>query len=410
MARGQLVLGLDVGTTKVLALLGEVFDGGQINVIGVGQSPSRGLRKGVVVDIDSTVRSIQDAVQKATRMAGFPVRSAYLAVAGGHIISYNNKGVVAVHRGDHEIGPEDVDRVLEAARVINVPSDREIMHVLPRQYVVDGYDGVRDPIGMVGSRLEVEAHIVTATAATLQNLYRCVERAGIEVEDVVFAPLAAGEAVLLPDEKELGVVLADIGGGTTDVAIYTQGGLAHSTVLPIGGEYITTDIAVGLRTSLAQAEVVKIDFGYAYPALAGDGRVFPVPGVGGQGVREVEANYLSEIIEARLRELLGSLGVALRSSGLERAVPGGVVLTGGVAATRGLTELAMDELDLPVRVGKPDNLGGLQDMASHPGHAVAVGLLVQAAGYYEAAGRSSRGGNRLAGLGDRVRGWFRAMF
>lgn len=408
MARKDVVVGLDVGTTKVLALVAEVRRSDEMNVVGVGASPSRGLRRGIVIDIESTVRSIQEAVRKAEHMCGFPVRSVTLGVAGGHIACLNNRGIVAVTRPDREIVREDVERVLEAARVVDIPADREIVHVLPRHYVVDGYEGVRDPVGMVGSRLEVEAHIVTGSATTLQNLLRSVERAGIEVEDMVFAPLAAGEAVLMEDEKDLGVVLADIGGGTTDVAIFHQGSPVHSTVLPLGGEYITTDVAVGLRTSLAQAEILKIDYGCAAAALAAEEKVFPVPGVGGQGIQQCSAKTLAEIVEARLREILAAVAEAIRQSGYPLGLPGGVVLTGGVAATRGITELAMEELDLPVRVGTPERLGGLEDMAALPSCATVVGLAACAA---RALGleRAQRNG-RLTGVTDRLRGWWRELF
>lgn len=406
MARRDLVAALDVGTTKVLALVAQVHRRGEIEVIGVGSSPSRGLRKGVVVDIDSTVRAIREAAQKAQRMSGIPLQSVHLGVAGGHIQSQNNRAVVAVTSRDREISGEDVERVLEAARVIPLPPDREIVHVLPRQFLVDGYDGIRDPIGMTGSRLEVEAHIVTGASATLQNLYRSVDRAGLEVDEVVFAPLAAGEAVLYADERELGVALADVGGGTTDLAIFAGGSLCHSAVLPMGGEYITTDVAVGLRTSLAQAEVVKIDYGCAAAHLAPEGKAFPVPGVGGQGIHQVSAKDLAEIIEARLREIFAGLRALLKEAGAARSLPGGLVLTGGVAATRGIADLAAEALGLPVRVGMPANLGGLQDMASAPAFATGVGLLMHAAN----RGRSAlgeRGRRRGGGLSERMRDWFR---
>ncbi len=406
MARRDLVAALDVGTTKVLALVAQVHRRGQMEVIGVGSSPSRGLRKGVVVDIDSTVRAIQEAVRKAQRMSGFPLQSVYLGVAGGHIQSQNNRAVVAVTGRDREITAEDVERVLEAARVISIPPDREIVHVLPRQYIVDGYDGIHDPIGMTGSRLEVEAHIVTGVSATLQNLYRSVDRAGLEVEEVVFAPLAAGEAVLVEDEKELGVALADIGGGTTDIAVFSNGSLFQSAVLPLGGEYITTDVAIGLRTSLAQAEVVKIDYGYATPHLAPEGKVFPVPGVGGQGIHQVPAKTLAEIIEARLGEILAGIRSVLKESGLIQALPGGLVLTGGVAATRGIADLAAQELGVPVRVGTPANLGGLQDMTAAPAFATGVGLLAHALNRSHPRVRD-RGAPSRGGFTERVRDWFR---
>lgn len=414
MARRDLVAGLDIGTTKVLALVAEVQRSGQVDIIGVGTSPSRGLRRGAVVDIESTVRAIRDAVQKAERMSGRPVQSYYLGVAGGHITSHNHRGVVAVTGRDREIAAEDVDRVMEAARVISFPPDREILHVLPRQFIVDGYDGIRDPVGMLGTRLEVEAHIVTGVSTTLQNLYRSVERAGLEVAGVMFSPLSAGEAVLTEDERELGVALADIGGGTTEIAIYTHGGMVYSTIVPAGGEYVTTDVAIGLRTTLAQAELVKIEYGCASPDLVPEGKVFPVPGVGGQGIHDVSAKILAEIIEARLREILGTLRSTLEQSGHAQALPGGVVLTGGVAATRGIVELAMEEMDMPVRVGLPDNLGSLQDMAALPAFSVGVGLLSHAARAHGGGyGGRTRGHGRFAfegGLAGRLRDWFRELF
>lgn len=418
MSRRDLVAGLDVGTTKVLALVAEVQRNGQVDIIGVGTSPSRGLRRGAVVDIEATVRAIRDATEKAERMSGHPVQSFYLGVAGGHITSHNHRGVVAVTGRDREITTEDVERVLEAARVISIPPDREILHVLPRQFVVDGYDGIHDPVGMLGTRLEVEAHIITGGSTTLQNLYRSVARAGLEVTGVVFSPLAAAEAVLNEDEKELGVALADIGGGTIEVGVYNRGSMAYSTIIPAGGEYITTDVAIGLRTTLAQAELAKIDYGCASPDIVPEGKVFPVPGVGGQGIHEVSAKILAEIIEARLREILSSIKSALQQSGHAQALPGGVVLTGGVAATRGIVELAMEELDMPVRVGLPDSLGGLQDMAALPAFSVGVGLLSHAArvhgGGHGARGRG-RGRGRWpfeieGGLAGRLRDWFHEFF
>lgn len=405
MARRDVVAALDVGTTKVLALVAQV-ERGQLNVIGLGTAPSRGMRKGVVVDIESTVRAVREAVEKAERMCGFPVEAVRVSVGGGHVQSQNTRAVVAVTGRDREIQPEDVERVLEAARVINLPPDREILHVVPRQYIVDGYDGIRDPVGMTGSRLEVEAHVVTAAGAALQNLFRSVERAGLEVEEAVFGPLAAAEAVLYEDERELGVALADIGGGTTGVAVYSRGSLAHSFVLPAGGEYITTDIAIGLRTSLAQAEVVKIEHGWAGVALVPEGHAFPVPGVGGQGIHQVLAKDLAEIIEARLRELLAGLRDALEGAGFGQNLPGGVVLTGGVAATRGIARVAAEETGLPARVGVAEHLGGLQDLAASPAYATGVGLLVHGARRRaEGTGRFRRG-VRL----ERLREWFRELF
>lgn len=406
LPRRHRLCALDVGTTKVLALMAEV-EGDRLSLVGVGQSPSRGLRRGVVVDIEETVRSIQDAARRAERMCGHRFESCYVSVGGPHMASHNSRGVVAVTGRDREITPQDVERVMEAARVIHIPSDREIVHVLPRHFAVDGNEGIRDPVGMIGSRLEVEAHIVTGSTTILQNLSRCLERAGIEVEGFVSAVVAAGEAVLLDDERELGVVVADLGGGTTELAVYQEGNVVHSAVLPVGGEYVTMDVAVVLRTSLAQAEVVKIDYGYAMASLAPHDRVFPVPGVGGQGMREVTAKELAEIIEARLREILAGVREAIKGCPLARSLPGGVVLTGGVAATRGIVELAAEELDLPARVGQPDHLGGMGDMASSPAFAAGVGLLYEAV--RQRAGQVARrqGAGRLM---DRVTGWLREVF
>ncbi len=383
------------------------MEGSRLDVVGVGQSPSRGLRRGVVVDIEETVRAVQEAAHRAERMGGHRFQSCYVSVGGPHLASHNSRGVVAVTGRDREITSQDVERVMEAARVVSIPADREIVHVLPRGFVVDGIEGIRDPVGMVGARLEAEAHIVTGSSSALQNLHRCLDRAGIEVEGFVAGVVAAGEAVLLDDERDLGVVLADVGGGTTELAVYQGGNVVHSQVLPVGGEYVTTDVAVVLRTSLAQAEVIKIDYGYALAALAPQDRVFPVPAVGGQGMREVTAKELAEIIEARLREILGGIREAIRSCPAARTLPAGVVLTGGVAGTRGLAQLAEEELELPVRVGQPENMGGLADMAGAPGFAVGVGLL------YEAARRHAGQATRRAAAGgflDRVAGWLREVF
>lgn len=401
MARRDLVAALDVGTTKVLALVAQV-ERGEASIIGVGVAPARGMRKGVVVDIEGTARAIRAAVDRAERMCGLAVEAVYLGVAGNHVQSQSTRAIVAVTGRGQEIEPEDVERVLEAARVLPLPPDREILHVIPRQYVVDGFDGVRDPVGMAGSRLEVEAQVITAARPALQNLFRCVERAGLEVEEAVFAPLAAAEAVLLEDEKELGVALADVGGGTTDVAVFQRGSLSATFALPAGGDHITTDVAIILRTSLAQAESVKVEHGWACGDLAPESRMFSVPGVAGQGTREVSAKHLAEIIEARLRELLAGLGDALRQAGLADSLPGGVVLTGGVAATRGIERVAAEELNLPVRVGSPAIMGGWQDVAAGPAAAAGAGLLAYAV-------RRGQGQRRPGRLG-RWREWLRGLF
>ncbi len=412
MAWGDIVVGLDIGTTKVAVLVGKVDPDGMLNIIGIGTSPSKGLRKGVVVDIDSTVKSIREAVDKAQRMAGIEIRSVYMGVTGGHISSLSNRGVVAVAREDREITAEDVARVLEAARVIGVPPDREIIHVLPREFIVDGYDGIRDPVGMVGIRLEVEAQIITGSMTSLQNLLRSVEKAGLEVDDVVLNPLASGEAVLLPAERDLGVVVADIGGGTVDVAAFYEGSLCYASVIPVGGEFITSDIAVGLRTPLATAEEIKLEHGCALSDLARDDLFFKVGSVGGQESREVSQKILAGIIEPRVQEILEMVGREIEASGYEKMIPGGVVLTGGSSALKGLGELASRQFGFPVRVGTPADAGGLGDMASSGSFATSLGILRYAARDI-VSGRTGQDGTISGMVGSilkYVRNWFRDLF
>lgn len=409
VARRDTVASLDIGTTKVSVIVAELRPDGSTDIIGVGTSPSTGLRKGVVVDIDRTSKSIGDAVTLASRMAGVDVKSVFVGVAGGHIACLNNRGVVAVSREDREITPADVDRVMDAARVINLAADREIIHVLPRQFIVDGYDGIRDPAGMVGIRLEVEAHIVTGATTALQNTLRSVHRAGLEAEEVVLAPLAAGDAVLLPDERDLGVVLVDIGGGTTDIAIYDQGSLWHTTVIPAGGDYVTNDIAVGLRTPIPQAEAIKCRHGLALAELASDDVLIDIPSVGGsKESRQVSQRVLASIIEARLEEIALLVGRQMKAVAANRSLPGGVVLTGGASQMEGFDRLMARLLDMPVRVGIPDGMGGLQDIVRTPPHAVGVGLIRYAVRFREEAGH--RPSASLGGLFGRLRDWFGDLF
>jgi len=411
MGRRSYVTALDIGTTKVAALVGEVVDSGETRVLGFGVCPSKGLRRGVVVDIESTVAAIQEAVEKAERMSGVRVKSVHVGISGSHASSVNNRGVVAVAREDKEITPEDVDRVIEASRVISLPPDREIVHVIPREFIVDGCDGIRDPVGMLGTRLEVQAHVVTGAVTSIQNLLRSVYKAGLDVEDVVLMSLASGEAVLVSAEKDLGVVLADIGGGTTDIAIFREGTLWFTSALPVGGDHVTGDIAVGLRTPIPQAEKVKIEHGVAKVDLASDDRFFEIPSVGGRGTREVSERMLASIVEPRLQEILGMLRDEVKRSGYEGIIPGGVVITGGTAAVRGLAELAADELDSPVRIGVPESVVGLSDEVNGPAFATLTGLVGCAgrtSGGYGTAGSPRQG--VLSVLTDRVRAWFRDFF
>lgn len=408
MPRRDFVVGLDIGTSKVAVVTALASEDGQVNVIGVGTSPSTGMKKGVVVDIDGTVKSIASAVEQANRMAGVDIKSVYVSVTGAHVSSVNNRGVVAVGREDKEIMQEDVDRVMEAARVLNIPSDREIIHVLPREFVVDGYDGVRDPVGMMGVRLEVEAQIVTGAVTSMQNLLRAVYKAGLEVDDVVLAPLASGEAVLNPAERELGVAVIDMGAGTTDVAIFEKGSLWHASVLPLGGDYITNDIAVGLRTPTTQAEKIKIQYGASRVSMVPEDVSFDLPTVGGTKEKSVSRATLAGIIEPRVQEILMMVDRELKKAGYGSVLPGGAVLTGGSSLLPGMSEYAGEVLDLPTRVGAPAGVGGLKDVVSSPAYATAVGLVLFAA--RERSKSSPRQKESQGGLFDRIRAWFREFF
>ncbi|MCL4425571.1 MAG: cell division protein FtsA [Firmicutes bacterium] len=410
MPRHEVIAGLDIGTTKVTVVTGEIREGGNISITGVGHSSSAGLRRGVVVDIDGTVRAIDEAVEKARRMSGSEIKSVYLGLTGSHVASATNRGVVAVSREDREISAEDVHRVMEAARVISIPADREIIHLLPREFIVDGYDGIKDPVGMVGVRLEVETQIITCVTTSLQNLLRSVYKAGLEVDEVVLASLASGEAVLTPAEKELGVAVADIGGGTTDLAIFERGSLLYASVLPIGGEHISNDLAVGLRTPVAQAEKVKVEHGWARVEDTEDQIFLEIPKMSGSGGRQISEKVVASIIEARAQEMLQLIGREIKRSGHSGAVTGGLVLTGGTARLRSLVELAASELDMPARVGLPAGLGALTDVVGGPDHSTAVGLLI-----YATRGRAGSPGSRtrervLGGWLARLKGFFREMF
>src|SRR5215475_9906738 len=370
------VVGLDVGTTKICAVIGRPKPGGGLDVIGVGSAPSRGLRRGVVVNIDSTVEAIKQAVADAEQMAGVDVERVWAGVAGGHIRSLNSRGVVAISGREREVSAADVERAVEAARAINVPQDCEIIHVLPQTFAVDDADGVREPIGMSGVRLEVEVHIVTAAVTSIQNVVRAVNRAGLTVQDVVLEPIASAEAVLFPDEKELGVVLIDIGGGTTDMALFRDGAVWHTAVLPLGGDHITNDVAVGLRTPMSDAESLKRQHGCALTALVPAEETVDVPSVGGRKPRQLSRQVLSEIIQPRVEEVFTLVARELTKAGFQDAATAGVVVTGGSSIMEGVPELAESVFDQPVRRGAPGDVGRLADVVGSPIHATAVGLAV----------------------------------
>ncbi|MEW6031620.1 MAG: cell division protein FtsA [Bacillota bacterium] len=413
-ARQDVIAALDVGSTKVCALVAQLSEDTEIDIIGYGVAPSHGMRRGVVVDVEGTVRAIREAMEKAEDMAGTRIRSVTLGVAGTHVQSFNNRGVIAINREDKELTEEDIERALEAARVLTIPPDREIIHVLPREFIVDGYDGIRDPVGMVGNRLEVEANIVTGSITSVENVVRCVSKAGLDVENTVLSSLASGEAVLHPAERELGVAVADIGGGTTDVAIFDRGGLWHAAVIPVGGDHITNDLAVGLRTPLAQAEKVKIQEGLASAAAAPADEFIEVPDVGGSRVQRIGKRAVAEIIQPRVEEIFGLIMKEVKKSGREGVLPGGVVVTGGTASLRGLIDVGQDETGLPVRIGYPEGQGGLIELVRNPACACAVGLIRFAAEHQAARGES--GGSQeglsgfLAGVLDRVRNWVKQSY
>jgi cell division protein FtsA len=368
-------VGIDVGSSKVCTLVGEVDDEGDVRVIGVGLVPSRGIRKGVVVNVADATGAIAASVEKAERTSGYKIERAYVGLSGTHLSSLNSRGVVGISRREHGITVDDVDRALDAAHAIAVPHSQEVVHVIPRGYVVDGQDGVRDPIGIHGFRLEVEAHIVTSSSTAIQNLTKCVERAGVEVDELVLASMAAGDAVLTETEREMGVVLADIGSGTTDIAIFIDGTVWHTVTLGVGGEYITGDIAIGLRLPPAIAEQVKVEHGHAIAAQVSPEDRFTVSAFGGGGSQAVPRWKLAEIIEARAEEILSMIQQEIKRSGYDGLLSAGVVLCGGTPQLPGIQELGRDILGLPVRVGAPRELYGLVDKVSNPAHAVSAGLM-----------------------------------
>lgn len=408
MAKGDIVVGLDIGTTKICTVIGEVAaDGsGRVEIIGVGLSPSPGIRRGVVVDIETTVRAIEDSVQKAQRMAGADVHSVIVGVTGEHIASLNSRGVIAITHANREVTQEDVDRVLENSQVIVLPPDREIIHAIPRGYSIDGQNGIRAPVGMSGTRLEVETHIVTGAKTFLENVAKCVQRAGFHVEDTVLEPIATGEAVLMPAEKDLGVVLVDIGGGTSDLAIFLGGEICHSAIIPIGGNYVTKDISAGLRTTAEEAERVKLAHGAAQVALVGEAETFSFTRLGLDEATVLPTRILAEIIEPRMSELLGMVRQEINRSPFVSMLPAGLVLSGGGALLKGSRELCTETTGLPTRVGFPTGVGGLAESVENPSFATAVGLVLF--GGKTHAGIPRR--ERSDGLFNALRRWMRSVF
>ncbi len=407
MKKGELVVGLDIGTTKVAAIVGEVTEDG-IDIIGIGSHPSRGLRKGVVINIESTVESIKKAVSEAELMAGCDITSVFAGIAGGHIKGLNSHGIVAVK--DKEVRENDVVRVIDAAQAVAIPLDREVIHVIPQEYIVDGQDGIKEPIGMSGVRFEAKVHIVTAAVTSAQNIVKCANRCGLNVNDIILQPLASGESVLTSEEKELGVALVDIGGGTSDIVIYSEGAVVHTSVLTLGGNHITNDVAVGLRTPAAEAERIKQKYGSALSSMVQKDETIEVPSVGGRKPRILSRQILAEIIEPRVEEIFTLIQQEITKSGFENRISSGIVLTGGSVILEGMTELAEQVFNMPIRRGAPRGIGGLVDVVKSPMYATGVGLVLWGSKTQSASRFKVRDGNIYSKVKDRMKEWFGEIF
>jgi len=404
----NMIVGLDIGTSKVVAIVGEIGPDGGIEIIGIGSHPSRGLKKGVVVNIESTVHSIQRAVEEAELMAGCQIHSVFAGIAGSHIRSLNSHGIVAIR--DREVMPSDVERVIDAARAVAIPADQKILHILPQEFVIDEQDGIREPVGMSGVRLEAKVHMVTGAVSAAQNIIKCVRRCGLEVDDIILEQLASSYSVLTEDEKDLGVCLVDIGGGTTDIAVFTEGSIRHTAVIPIAGDQVTNDVAVALRTPTQYAEEIKIKYACALTQLAASDENIEVPSVGDRPPRRLARQTLAEVIEPRYEELLTLVQAELRRSGFEDLITAGVVLTGGSSKIEGLVDLAEEVFHMPVRLGSPQCVMGLVDVVRNPIYATGVGLLL-----FGSQNRAPRGfdadiGRGVRGVWERMKSWFQGNF
>jgi cell division protein FtsA len=404
----NLIVALDIGTSKVVAIVGEVNAENQIEIIGIGSHPSRGLKKGVVVNIESTVQSIQRAVEEAELMAGCQIHSVCAGIAGSHIKSLNSHGIVAIR--DKEVTHGDVERVIDAARAVAIPADQRILHVLPQEFIIDNQEGIREPVGMSGVRLEAKVHLVTGAVSAAQNIIKCVRRCGLEVDDVILEQLASSYAVLSEDEKELGVCLVDIGGGTTDIAVFSEGAIRHTAVIPIAGDQVTNDIAVAMRTPTQYAEDIKIKYACALTQLANADESIEVPSVGDRPPRRLARQTLAEVVEPRYEELFTLIQAELRRSGYEDICAAGIVLTGGTSKMEGVVELAEEIFHMPVRLGVPEGVAGLVDVVRNPIYATGVGLLLfgqrnRDSGFVERGGRSG-----FSSVLQRMKSWFQGNF
>ncbi|MEK6726079.1 MAG: cell division protein FtsA [Deltaproteobacteria bacterium] len=409
MARNNedIIVGLDIGTTKICAIVGEVGEHG-LSIIGIGTHPSKGLRKGVVVNIESTVTSIKKAVEEAELMAGCEIGTVFTGIAGGHIKSINSHGIIGIRNG--EVSDADIKRVIDAAKAVNIPMDREIIHVLPQEFIVDDQDGIKEPLGMSGVRLEAKVHIVTAAVTSAQNIVKCCNRTGLDVRDIVLQQLASSEAVLSSEEKELGVVLVDIGGGTTDIAVFAEGSIKHTAVIALGGNHLTSDIAIGLRTPATEAEKIKKKYGCALASMVKRDEMIEVPSVGGRKPRTVSRQILAEIVEPRVEEIMTLVNREIIKAGFEDVAASGVVLTGGSASLDGMIEMAEQVFNLPVRLGLPVGISGLTDIVKSPMYSTGVGLLLY--GYKNRSEDKFRVGekNVFGKITKRMKEWLSEFF
>ena len=404
----NLLVALDIGTSKIVTLVAEITAEDTLNLIGMGSHPSRGLKKGVVVNIESTVNAIQRSLEEAELMADAKIREVIAGIAGSHIKSFNSHGMVAIK--DKEVQQYDIERVIETARAVNIPMEQQVLHILEQEFIIDGQGGVRQPAGMSGMRLEVKVHIVTGAVSAAQNIMKCVRRCGLEVRDLMLQPLASADAVLLDDERDLGVCLVDVGGGTTDIAVFTDGAIKHTSVIPIAGDQITNDIAMALRTPTKDAEELKISHGVALRQLASANEMIEVPGVGDRGPRELSRQTLAEVIEPRVEELYSLIQRELRSSGLEELLSSGIVITGGSALMKGMVELGEEVFHMPVRVGVPQYNGALAEVVRNPRYSTGMGLLMAGLDQVKRDRVAKMQGAGFKELLDKMKSWFKGNF
>ena len=404
----NLIVGLDIGTSKIVAIVAEIKPEGEFEIIGLGSHPSRGLKKGVVANIETTVNAIQRALEEVELMADCKISEVFTGIAGSHIKGFNSHGMVPIK--DKEVTLSDVERVMETAKAVNIPADQQILHILNQEFIIDGQEDVREPVGMSGIRLEVKVHIVTGAVSAAQNIVKCVHRCGLEVRDLVLQPLASAMAVLSEDEKDLGVCLVDIGGGTTDIAVFTHGAIRHTAVIPIAGDQITNDIAMALRTPTKDAEDIKCHYGCALRSMVDTNEMIDVPDVGNRGARQLSRHTLAEVIEPRAEELYSLIQAELRRSGFEELLSSGIVITGGCSSLRGMVELGEEIFHMPVRLGMPHYIGGLEDVVHTPRYATGVGLLIAGVEQIKHQQNSRMVGGSAKQVFSKMKGWFQKNF